>query len=314
VAAAIGGGASGQEIDGTFMTQALLETARGGRYRQVAYTSREAVRIFNLLTRDASRYEAVGGFFSLYERPPVDRPDLTVRGDIPCYGDVFPRHTDFAYGVRFLELFFDSLSPFPLSGNVRSAVERSFQGARTLAFEYFGVTEVAVRPAEFASYAEGYRWRGEPAFLREALRQGRCSVILGCLEAGTLAVRGFDAGGAEIRPDMSFVTALFGLCLDVTVGTTDRYNVTFAGDRKVPVAVTAIRVKLSERGYFNLLSCPVAERAGFPAGISTRATPEYGGVFPAGGRPPGRTRDTTGFAVEDFGSEVVVLSRKRGRR
>jgi hypothetical protein len=296
------------------MAEAIIETARGGRYRQVVYTSREAVRIFNLLARDDYRYEAVGGFFSMYEKPPSDRPDLTVRAEIPLYVDVFPRRTGFAYGVRFLEYFFDSLSSFPLSGNVRSAVERSFQGARTLAFEYYDVTEVAVRPVEFASYAQGYRWRGEPAFLREALRQGRCSVILGYLEAATFGVRGFDAGGTEIKPDRSFVTALFGLCLDVTVGTTDGNNVTFAGDRKVPVAVSAIKVKLSERGNFNLLGCSVGERGEVAAAVTNRTAFEYAGAFSSEGKPSRRTGENAGFAAEDFGGEVVVLSRKRGRR
>lgn len=296
------------------MAEALIETARGGRYRQVVYTSREAVRIFNLLARDAYRYEAVGGFFSMYERPPLDRPDLTVRADIPFCVDVFPHRTGFAYGLRFLEFFFDSLSSFPLSGNVRSAVERSFHGARTLAFEYYDVTEVAVRPLEFVSYAQGYRWRGEPEFVGEALRQGRCSVILGYLEAAAFGVRGFDAGGAEVKPDMSFVTALFGLCLDVTVGTSDGYNVTFAGDRKIPVAVSAIKVKLSERGNFNLLGCSVGEQARVAAAVTDRTASEYTGGFSSEGRPVRWTPDNPGFAVEDFGGEVVVLSRKRGRR
>ncbi|UCH78583.1 MAG: hypothetical protein JSU81_01135 [Candidatus Coatesbacteria bacterium] len=296
------------------MAEVIMGPARSGSYRQIVYTSREAVRIFNLLARHDNRYEAVGGFFSLYERPPADRPDLSVRADIPFYVDVYPRRTDFAYGLRFLEYCFNSLSSFPLSGNVRSAVERSFHGARTLAFEYYDVTEVAVRPVDFAFYAQGYRWRGEPAFLREALHEGRCSVILGSLEAAAFGVRGFEAGGAKIKPDLSFLMALFGLCLDVTVGTTDGYNVTFAGDRKTPVAVSALKVKLSERGDFDCLGCSAGDRAPVAAAVAERATSEYAGAFPPRESPARRTGENAGFAVEDFGGEVVVLSRKRGRR
>ncbi|MGD8717871.1 MAG: hypothetical protein PVH29_03515 [Candidatus Zixiibacteriota bacterium] len=239
------------------MEKALTPDFLRRKHYQVVSLPGEAVRVFNLLARLNGHYGVVGEVFDLHEEPPRNRPDVHERMDIPEFRAVRTNFGEPGATARFVESMLRASPSPPAAGEAAEVMEESFPEASSLSIEFYDVREVMAHPIDLAIFVEGYGWNGEPEFLREPLDKGHCCIIHGYLESSKLALRGKNGRGRAVRPNPGPVDELFALCPDIWVSEGDGC-VVVESERRLPIAVKAIKVKLSKAGCFHLMG-PAAD-------------------------------------------------------
>jgi hypothetical protein len=215
----------------------------------------ETLGLFHLLAKANGHYGVVGEIFKLYSNPPAPgiRPEKHENLEVPKIQTVTTNRMDLGIGLQFLKGFLSLFSAVPVLGDIGAAIKASFQRASLLEIEYDKVKEDMVYPVDLALFVEGFEWRGSPVFLSELLEKSKACVIYDYLKSSKLDLRAYDEKGNNVAPEVSVLKDLFKADAKIEVGSSEKDSVTFEGEKALPIAIKAMKVKITKAKRFQLV-------------------------------------------------------------